>query len=121
GLIFLATPMLAAAEGRHNDHGHNHHRGWVKNDQHNNRDHYGRHDQRRNYRYDNRRNHCYQQKRNHHAKKHLRRELRESRQELRQLKRQIRHHHRQRYYVRPSHSNSAVIFGLPHLVFQFDW
>ena len=121
GLIFLATPMLATADGRHGDDRQNHYTGWVKNDRHNHGDHHERHDQRRNHRYDNRRDHSYQQKHDHRAKKHLRRELRETRQELRQVKRQIRHNYHRPYYVYSFPPQPAIIFGLPHLVFQFDW
>ena len=113
GLIFLATPMLATAEGRHGDDRQNHYKGWVKNDRHNQRPHYNRSDYRHDYRYD--------QKRNHRVKKHPGQKLRETRQELRQVKRQIRHDHRRPYYVRSHHVKPAVLLGIPHLVFQFDW
>lgn len=126
GLIFLVTPMVASADGRHHDGGEKHYQGWVKSDRYDHRHYYDRHDQRRNHRYDNRRDHRYNQRRNQHAKKQLRRELRETRQELRQVKRQIRHKHRRPHYVHsggthPYRANPAVVIGLPHLVFQFDW
>ena len=113
GLIFLTTPLLASADGRHNDRERNHYKGWVKQDQHDQRSH--------NNRYENRRDHRYDQKRNHRVKNHLRRELRETRQELRQIKRQKKHNQRRPYYARPYRANPSVILGFPHVVFQFDW
>ena len=113
GLIFLATPMLATADGRRGDDRQNHYKGWVKYDRHDQRQHYDRSD----YRHDNR----YEKKRNHRPQKHLRRELRETRQELRQAKRQIKRNHHRPYYVHSQRVNPAVLLGLPHLVFQFDW
>ena len=111
-LVFLATPMLATAGGRHQQQEQNYHSGRVNME---------RHDQRRHYHYDNRRDDRYDQKRDHRVKRHLRQELRETRQELRQTKRQIKHNHRRPYYVRSFPPNPAVIFSLPHLVFQFGW
>ncbi len=117
GLIFLATPLLASADrGEHRDHKQCD-RGWVQGDRYNHNHHFARYDQRRGHRYEQRYNH----QRNHRIKRHLRRELRETRQELRQVKRQIRHNQRRYYYARPYYSNPAVIIGVPHLVFQFDW
>ena len=130
GLIFLVTPMLASADdGRRHDGIQNHYKGWVKSDRYDHRQQYDRYDQRRNHHYDNRRDHRYDQRSDHRydkrrdrrAKTHIRRELRETRQELRQVKRQIRHNHRRPYYARPHHLNPAVVIGLPHVVFQFDW
>ncbi|MDX2478702.1 MAG: hypothetical protein QNK24_00025, partial [Desulfuromusa sp.] len=72
------------------------------------RPHYNRYDDRRSYRYD--------QKPKHQVKNHLRRELRETRQELHQVKRQTRHNYQRPYYV-----NSAVLIGLPHVVFGLGW
>lgn len=129
GLIFLATPMLASADGKRHDSMQNHYKGWVKNDRYDHRYDYDRHDQRRNHRYDNRRAHRYDQRSDHRydkrrdrpAKKHLRQELRETRQEMHQVKRQIRHNKRRPYYARTHYTNPAVIIGLPHVVLQFDW
>lgn len=112
GLFFLTTPMLATAGERDGRDRQSHYKGWVKNDRHDQKSHYSRHD--------NRRDHHYNQRRNHQAKKNLRRELRETRQELRQVKRQIRNNHRRPYYARHN-VNPAILLGLPHLVFQFDW
>lgn len=113
GLIFLATPILASADGKRHDGIQNYYKGWVKSDRHDHRYQYDRHD--------NRRNHRYEQKHDRHAKKHLQRELRENQQELRQIKKQIRRNNRRPYYARPYYTNPAVIIGLPHIVFQFDW
>jgi len=121
GLIFLATPMLASADrGDHHDR-QKYDRGWVQGDRHNYnqyyRQKYNRHDQRYNHYYNQRNGH----KQNHRGKRYLKRELRETRRELRQTKRQIRHNHRRPYYARRYYSNPAVVIGIPHLVFQFDW
>ena len=121
GLLFLATPMLASADSRHYGNGQNHYKGWVKSDRHDQRSYYDRHNQRRPYHYDTRRDHRHDQKRDHRAKKQLRQKLRETRQELRQAKRQNRHNDRRPYSTRPYYKNPAVVIGLPHLVFQFDW
>ncbi|MCD6581343.1 MAG: hypothetical protein J7K90_06035 [Desulfuromusa sp.] len=121
GLIFLATPMVASADGRRHDGIQNHYKGWVKNDRHDYRHHNDSFDHRRDYRHDRRHNHRYDQRRDHRARKHLRRELRQTRQELRQVKRQIRHNNRRPYYARPYYSDPAVVIGFPHIVFQFDW
>ena len=111
GLIFLATPMLASADGRQNAGERNHYKGWVKHDQYDQR----RHNYQRDHRYD--------QTRNHRVKKQLKREIRETRQELRQVKRQIKRNQRRPYpyYVRPYYAEPTIVIGLPHVVFQFDW
>ena len=121
GLLFLTTPVLAAADGRHHDGVQNHHQSWGKNDRHDRGYYYDHHGQRRNHRYNNKRNYRHDQKHNHHTKKHLRQKLRETRQELHQVKRQIRHNHRRPYYVRSYYADPVVVIGLPHFVFQFDW
>ena len=107
GLIFLATPMLASADGRHENR-QNHYKGWVKNDRHD----HNYQSNRNGYRWGNR----YEQKRNHQVKRLLKRDLRETRHELRQVKRQIRHNRQRPYYAQ-----SGVVIGIPHLVFQFGW
>ncbi len=117
GLIFLATPMLASADKGHRDNHQQYDRGWVQGDRRNYNHHYNHYDHRRSHRYEQRYNH----KRNHQVKRLLKRELRETRQELRQVKRQRRHNHQRPHYARSNYSNPAVIIGVPHLVFQFDW
>ncbi|MEA3361884.1 MAG: hypothetical protein U9Q61_01200 [Thermodesulfobacteriota bacterium] len=121
GLIFLATPMLASADrGDHHDR-QKYDRGWFQGDRHTYNQHYSqsynRHDQRRDHYYKQRNDH----KQNPRVKTHLKRKLRETRQDLRQIKRQIRHNHRRPYYAKRHYSNPAVVIGIPHLVFQFDW
>ncbi|MCK4502001.1 MAG: hypothetical protein KAU22_03135 [Desulfuromonadales bacterium] len=115
GLIFLAVPMLASAEGRRHDSGQNHYNSWVKSDRHDQGQHYDRHDRRHNQRYE--------RKQNRRTQKHLRRELRETRQELRQIKRQARHSQRHPYHVQlpPIPHPAAILLGLPHLAFHLDW
>lgn len=112
GLIFLATPMLASADGRHHDNGQNHDQREVKHNRYNDGGHYKRYDQKRDHQNANR--HGYR------AKRHPRRELRVTRHELRQAKRHIRYSHRRPYYTRPFYPNPAIIIGLPHLLFLFD-
>lgn len=104
GLIFLATPMLASAHGNHHDNGKPQSKCQVNNDRHPNKAHYAHHDDRRN------------QNHHRHELRETRHELRETRQDLRQAKRQIRYSH-----PRPHHVPPAVLIGIPHLVFQFDW
>ncbi len=108
GLIFLATPMLASADRGHRDSRQNHYNEWVKNDRYEQRSHYNNHHYQRDYRY--------KQRANRHVKTPLRRELRKTRRELHQIKQQIRRNRQRSYYAQP-----AVVIGLPHLVFQFDW
>lgn len=107
GFIFLATPMLASAHGPHNDK-QGHQRQWIKNDRYDHNSHYDRNG----YRWQNR----YETKRNYQKKNHLKRELRKTRRELQQVKRQIKHNRQRPHYAKP-----VVVFGVPHLVFQFDW
>jgi hypothetical protein len=107
GLIFLVTPMLAFADGRHDD-GQNHSKRWVKSSQYN----HSSQDNRSGYRGGNH----YHQQRNYQVKNHLRKELRETRHDLQQIKQQVRHNRQRPYYVNP-----AVVIGIPHLVFQFGW
>jgi len=107
GLIFLATPMLASADGRH-DERRNQYKGWAQNDRHD----YKYQNDRRGYRWENR----YDNRRNHQVKNHHRKELRQTRQELHQVKRQIKHNRQRSYYAKP-----VVVIGVPHLVFQFGW
>ncbi|RKX26683.1 MAG: hypothetical protein DRP47_07800 [Candidatus Zixiibacteriota bacterium] len=108
GLIFLATPMLASANGNHHNNKQNQYKDWVKSDRGDHRSLYNR--------YGDRHNHRYEQKCKHHAKNHLRQELRETRHELHQVRRQARHNYRHPYYV-----SSAVLIGLPHVVFELLW
>lgn len=103
GLLCLATPMLASADRGHN-HRQNDSHGWVKQHQHNAHAQYNR-----NHRH-------YNNKRNVQVKRHLKKELRRTRQELHQVKRQIKHQRQRTYHAQP-----AVVIGIPHLVFQFDW
>ncbi len=112
GLIFLATPMLATADGRCGDERQHHYKGRVKHGRHEHRPDYGRTDYRPHHRYD--------QRRHYRAKRQLKRELRRTRQQLHRVKRQIRHTHRRLHYAR-HHVKPVVLPGLPHLVFHFNW
>ncbi|WP_321368080.1 hypothetical protein [uncultured Desulfuromusa sp.] len=107
GLICVATPMLASADGRH-DHGQHYSKEWVNRNQHSHHAQY----EHNNHHW---RNH-YNQKRSYQTKNHLRKELRKTRHELNQVKRQSTHNRQRTYYAKP-----AVVIGIPHLVFQFDW
>ena len=95
GLIFLATPMLAAAHGgdRHDD-GPRQYKSWVK-DRHD----YGHDRYERGHKWEKR-----QAKQHFKQRKHRRHER--------------RHFARQH---RPEQLIPAVVFGVPRIVFRIDW
>ena len=97
GLIFLATPMLAAAHGgdRYDDRS-RHHKSWV-NDRHD----VGHYWQEKHYKRQNR-----------HVVRPYKKHIVKHRNDHRRVARIVRPH----YYDR-----AAVVVGLPGLVFHFDW
>ncbi len=107
GLFLFTTPMLALAHGggRHDD-GPRNYKGWVKD----------RHDHRGDHRQDHWRGHKARKHFKKHVREHRRMERREIRREHRRQHRYLTRHHGHRYYDR-----SRVIYGVPGLVFHFEW
>lgn len=96
-ILFVTLPALASAHDRYDGKGYRDHQSRYEKD-------YGKHRHDSRYRKAGFRQHRY-----------MKRDLHETRKELRQIKRELRHERRP-YYVR-----SGAVFGLPHVIFRFDW
>ena len=112
GLIFLATPMLASAEGRRESKDHRYHKESVKYDRYEKNSYFNRHDYR------------YNQRHRHPARNNQMKQFRHVPSKPQQVLRKSRQKHQRPNNLHAYHTvakQPAIIVGLPHILFKLGW